>query len=224
MENLPVNAFDLAVVVIIGLAALIGLASGFIKGGLYLVSWVGAAFATLYGFPYARPYANDLIKTPWLADLAAGVAVFIAALIVLTLVSSLIGSWVRNSRLNAVDRSLGMLAGIIASVVLLCGAYTLLGGIWPKDERPAWVNDARSIPLLEEGGQKLRALVPGQSASFGEKILRDAQDKATKAMDAEKTLRNFLEPTTKPVKKGAADGSYSDSERREMERLIDGSQ
>ena len=38
-----------------------GLANGFIKGGLYLVSWIGAGFATLYGFPFARPYANDLI-------------------------------------------------------------------------------------------------------------------------------------------------------------------
>jgi len=223
MENLPVNAFDLGVVVIIGLAALVGLASGFIKGGLYLVSWAGAGFATLYGFPYARPYANDFIKTPWLADLAAGIAVFLIALIVLTLISSLIGSWVRNSRLNAVDRSLGMFAGVIAAIVILCGAYTLLGGIWPEDRRPAWVKDARSIPLLEEGGQKLRGLIPGESASLGEKALRDAQDRATKAMDAQETLRNFLEPTPKPVKKGTADGAYSESERREMERLIEGS-
>lgn len=223
MENLPVNAFDLGVVVIIGLAALIGLASGFIKGGLYLVSWIGAGFATLYGFPFARPYANDLIKTPWMADLAAGIAVFILALIVLTLVSSLIGSWVRNSRLNAVDRSLGMLAGVAGAVILLCGAYALLGGMWPADKRPAWVNDARSIPLLEQGGTKIRGLIPGQSASLGEKALREAQDQAEKALNAQKALRNFLEPTPKPVKKGAADGAYSDSERREMERLIDGS-
>jgi len=223
MENLPVNAFDLGVVVIIGLAALMGLASGFIKGGLYLVSWIGAGFATLYGYPFAKPYANEFIKTPWMADLAAGIAVFIVALIILTLLSSLIGSWVRNSRLNAVDRSLGMLAGVAGAIILLCGAYSLLGGMWAEEKRPAWVNDARAIPLLEEGGARLRAMMPGQSASIGERAIREAQDQAEKAMEAQKALRNFLEPTPKPVKKGTADGSYSESERREMERLIDGS-
>ena len=113
MDNLPINPLDLTTIVAFVLGGLIGLALGFIRGGLFVVSWVGAVLATIFGFPHVRLFARQQIETAWIADLTTGVVLFLVALVVLFLLSSMIGSWVRASHLNALDRSLGMLAGLI---------------------------------------------------------------------------------------------------------------
>ena len=84
-----------------------------------MASWAGAGFTTLYGLPVIRPFAREYVSEVFYADLLAGFSLFIAALILFFLASSIIASWIRNSRLNALDRSLGLLAGLVTSIVVL---------------------------------------------------------------------------------------------------------
>ena len=98
MENLPINILDIGVIVLLVLGAIIGLALGFVRGGLFVLSWLGSAIVTIFAFPVIRPYARQYIENEFFADLAGGVLVFIATLVVLFLLSSVIGGWVRNSR------------------------------------------------------------------------------------------------------------------------------
>ena len=64
------------------------------------------------------------------------------------LLSSLIGGWVRRSRLNALDRSLGMVAGIATSILLISGAYLVMENILPENKRQKFIKDAKGIPVL----------------------------------------------------------------------------
>ena len=43
MENLPINGLDIGVVAVLFVGALVGLAVGFVRGGLFVLSWLGAA-------------------------------------------------------------------------------------------------------------------------------------------------------------------------------------
>ncbi|MBT3399933.1 MAG: CvpA family protein, partial [Rhodospirillaceae bacterium] len=112
MEFGGFSVFDIAVLAIIFLGALFGLVTGFVRGGLFVASWIGAGLITIYGLEHVSPISNQYINPAWLADLVAGGGLFIVALIVLHLLSHMLSGWVRAGRLNALDRSLGLLAGL----------------------------------------------------------------------------------------------------------------
>ncbi len=209
---------DLAVIGIILLAGGIAFSLGFVRVVLALLGWVGAAFATLYGFSYARAFTQDWISVGFLADAAAGLGIFFTTLIILTIVSHAIGRRVRNSGLSALDRSVGLVFGLALGGVFVCLAY--LGVAWfmdmpPQlDKQPKWVQTAKSRPLVEWGAEKLQQLAPPEWAG---------QRGRTKSAP-EETRRRFeklIEPETRSTNSPSRSG-YSNQERREMDRLIKG--
>ncbi|MEE9249965.1 MAG: CvpA family protein [Alphaproteobacteria bacterium] len=222
MEILGFNITDLVVFAVVVLGALVGLALGFIKGGLIVLSWIGAIFATLYGFPTLRPYTRKVIETEMIADVAAGVALFLVTLLVLFLISSLVGSWVRNSRLNALDRSVGMLAGLGTAASLVCAAYLVLGAVQPRAEQPQWLRTARTMPLIERGAEILVTLMP-ERFGLGPAAPDDAERRARRRKEAERAVRELTTSRTQPAAPDGGSG-YKKEERREMDRLIQGAQ
>jgi len=72
MDNLPINATDILVFAILLISGLLAFFRGFVREVLSVGAWVGAAFATLYGFAHVRPYARDLIGIDMIADIIAG--------------------------------------------------------------------------------------------------------------------------------------------------------
>ena len=219
MDNLLINPLDIATIVALLLGGLIGLALGFIRGGLFVVSWVGSGLATIFGFPLVRPYARQLIETPWIADLAAGVGLFLVILVVLFLISSAIGSWVRASRLNALDRSLGMLAGLLTTALIITGGFLVAEPLLPTDNQPDWLKESRSLVLIRASARLLSAVLPEDALSIGTEKAEDAAEKARQIIDLDKIYRRLVEPEKKtsgaPERKG-----YDGKERRALDRLI----
>ena len=166
-EIAAINAFDFGVLAFVLVTGLMGLSVGFIKGGLWLGCWVGAIFATLYGYPFIEPTAaawlknRDIIANQFLADVAVGAGIFIVSLIFLFMVSSIMTGWVRGSRLNALDRSLGFLAGLVAAVLIVSAAYIPVVASWDKpEEQPEWLRAARLRPVIEWTSGIVQTLLP----------------------------------------------------------------
>ncbi len=230
MENLPANAADLIVIAILLVSALLAFSRGFVRELLSVVVWMGAIFATLYGFSYVKPYARQWISIDWLADAAGGAAIFIATLIALTLISNMLTSQVRDSALGAVDRSLGFLFGLFRGVIIVCLAYLLIAWILPKEEQPEWLRSARTIPLVEEGAGLLLQLAPENAVEKGSATMDRATEKTSEAIreQADEAIqmesRRMLESLTSPRPQGDTKGSgegYSDTQRQDMDRLFE---
>lgn len=222
MDSLPVNVFDIAVVIIVILSALLAYARGFVHEVLSVLGWVGAIFATIYGYPYLKPYARELIPVEVIADLAAGLAIFIVTLIVLSLVTRGIAGMVKASALNFLDRSLGFLFGIVRGAVVVCILYLGLSWLLPPPEQPNWVRSARSMPLIEDGADVLRGLIPEDAARAGNATAGSVQDKAEKILETERVFRDMLTKEPEAPKSNGTIGGYNRGERQEMERLIEG--
>ena len=181
------NALDIAVIAVILLSGLFAFARGFVKEVLSVGAWVGAGFAALYGLPYATPVAARFLPAGAVAEAAAGLAVFFVALVALSILTSAIARRVKESALSAVDRTLGLIFGLVRGVVVVCLAYIALSWVWPADKpqpQPQWIAGARTLPLLANGAERLRApprAIPRESAGNGE---RDAPcGRATKGSD-----------------------------------------
>jgi membrane protein required for colicin V production len=222
MANIPMNILDIGVILLLFLSAITGLILGFVRGGLFVISWLGSAVITFFTFPYMKPYTRQYIENDFFADLAAALIIFIIALILLFLLSSVIGSWVRNSRLNALDRSLGMLAGIITSTILLAGSYILAEKIWPPNKQPLWMLEAKALPLIRRGADAMHKLLPNNFEPKARKAFR-AKTSTTRKLIEKKAYERLINPNNRESNAQDRDG-YDKKERRGIENLLDKTQ
>ncbi len=142
------NWVDTLVLLVIAVSALIAFARGFISEVLGIAAWVGAFFIANAGAPQLRPAMRNWVGNADLADPAAYAAVFLVGLIVLSIITGMIGGAVRNSMLGGIDRTLGLVFGIVRGLVILAAIYVGTGFVVPTDRWPEAVADARSVPYV----------------------------------------------------------------------------
>ena len=218
LEQIPINTLDLGIILFLFIGAIMGLILGFVRGGLFVVSWLGSAITTILTFPEIRPIANKYIENPLIADLACGFGLFIITLIILFLASSLIGSWVRNSRLNALDRSLGMIAGIFTTGLILVLSFNISGIFWPTSKQPIWITESRSLILLQKGSDALSKLLPSDFQILTSRAINDGTSK-TKRLLEKKAFDLLVQPNDKNLNVRDRDG-YNKKERKGIENLL----
>ena len=211
------NELDLAIIGVIALSALFAVIRGFVREVLSVAGWIGAALVALYGFTPLRPHARDLLGPTLIADIALGAVLFLFALIVFSLITHAIASRVRGSALSAVDRSLGLVFGIVRGGVLVCLAYLLLVWAVPAGEHPPWVKSARALPLVQQGATWLTTLVPKE---FRDRALDEGQRRLDQARDARKTYDVLSSPPVRAAPAPAQTPGYAPGERSGMDRMI----
>jgi membrane protein required for colicin V production len=217
MELLGFNAFDLGVIGFLLLGAIFGFVTGFVRGGLFVASWVGAIVATIYAFPLARPLARDYVNPPWLADVLGGAVLFIVALIVLYLLSHMLSGWVRSSRLNALDRSLGLLAGTATAALVIAVGYLPLHDTF-ADDPPDWIRSARTRPVIETAALFVRDVLPENFWGKTGQALQQGRDRIDAIEDTRQAVDRLTAPpeTSAPVERPG----YKDESREQLDQLI----
>jgi membrane protein required for colicin V production len=151
---------DLVVLGVLALSALLALLRGFVREVLGIGAWVGALLAAIWAFPYARPRVREWLGSPDLVDPVAFGAVFLVVLLVLLLLSGWIGALVRRSVLGGLDRTLGLVFGLVRGAVLVVFAYIGAGMVIPVDRWPEPVLQARTLPVAYQGASWALAQLP----------------------------------------------------------------
>jgi membrane protein required for colicin V production len=221
MSALPFTMTDGLVVAIILLSGLFAFFRGFVKESLAIGAWIGAAAAALYGFKHVRPIARQFITVEMIADATAGIVLFIAALIVLSLISGFIARRVQNSRLSALDRSLGFLFGLARGAVIVCLALLVVNWAVPKEQRPDWLAQAKTLPVIEQGAQWLLNLLPREATSQTRAAADDARRKAEQAIEVKRSYDRLVnpQPQANPGAPPPPTG-YTADQRRDLDGLI----
>ena len=220
MGDLPVNAVDIAVGIVLLLSTLIAFLRGFVHETLSIVSWIGAIFATLYGFPIAQPYAREFIPVELLADVAAGVAIFVVVLVMLSIASRFLSSYVQESSLGALDRSLGLVFGLLRGFVIACLIWLGFSWVMPTDDQPEWVQEARTVPALNWGGDILVAFAPEHLLKESGDAADDAVENLRQLQENKETFERLQNAVSKDSESSSQDG-YNQGDRQELESLID---
>jgi len=219
MDSLPINAADLAILVVLVLSALLAFSRGFVHEVLGVAAWVGAALVTLRFFVPAQEIARDLIAIELLADIGAGVVVFLIALVLFSIVSRAVGRRVRESSLGFLDRTLGFVFGLVRGAVIICLLWLGLSWLMPPEEQPPWVREARALPLVDAGAEMIRALVPAELRLQEPGGASAAGGPAAPAVDL-RTPPLQPSPSTSPDASDE-DAGYGDQPRRELDRLLE---
>jgi len=218
-----INGLDLVVFGIILIAALLGLAVGFVRGVLYVISWIGAAAMAIYGFPYVRPFVREQISNPTIADVVGAAGLFIAAMAAFFLISALLTRWVRGSHLNALDRSLGFVAAAGTAVFLLCAVYIPYRAFVPEGDQPEWVREARVIPLIELGSRVVETELLDRVDQTMLPRRDDTGSDLESPIDKGATVRRLSEPRIAPDGEAGSEiaPAYQERDRQQMNRLLE---
>ena len=218
LADLPINLLDAGVIILIFGSAIFAYARGFVHEICSIAGWAGAILATIYGFHYAQPYARNLIEMTILADLAAGTLIFLFALVVLSVSTRKISRRIRDSALNALDRALGFLFGLLRGALIIIVIYIGLDFITPQKRQPEWVRNARVIQFAKPAANFLIAQLPDDYA-----IKRNRDQKSSNGSKIERDsgfiVRKLISPEPNKPKQPQRDG-YGAEERQDMDRLI----
>jgi len=249
-----VNFVDIVVLAIIALSTLLALGRGFVKEVLSVFGWIGATIGTLLVFfyvPQIREFFAKQITEPVLAEIACAVAIFVVLLIVLGFFNHAIASRVHASSLGPLDKSLGLVFGLVRGVVLVALAHMVMTDwLMPnKDQRPPVINEARTEPYVAMAADFIKSKIPQDWKDRAGAVF----DEGSKAVEQGKELNDTIkklspevpQPTTPPSGESPGDSSqnggqgtqrspagnqdgqgeqsgYKDAERKDLERLIQG--
>jgi membrane protein required for colicin V production len=156
---MPITLLDGILVGFTLVSAMLAMVRGLSREILSIASWAAAAAAAFFFYPLVLPYVQPYIDNEQIAMVAAAGVVFIVALIIVTLITMKIADWIIDSRIGALDRTLGFLYGAARGVLVV--AVGLLFFNWLVGANtPAWIANAKSRPLLESIGAKLESLLP----------------------------------------------------------------
>lgn len=162
METLPINGFDIAVIIFVLISAVLALFRGFLREFLSVIGWVGAVFVMLYGAPILMPLIQPYITNDTVNMIVCYVFVFLFSLIVFLIFSHFLAKLVHGgTSLGPIDRTIGFIFGIVRGVIVVALIYLVLVWVWPEDKHPIWIKDAKTIPYIASTANWIKTLVPG---------------------------------------------------------------
>ncbi len=206
---MPITILDLVLLAVMLISGLLAMVRGFMREILSIASWGAAALVTLYSYqkllPTAKAYFNN---SDTIASVAVIAGVFIGTLIVVSIITIRISDMILDSRIGALDRTMGFLFGLARGLLIVVVAFLFFAWLVPAKQRPDWVSSAKSLTMLQSTGDWLMSLLPD---------------------DPENTiLKKFKKPKPEdeqtdadPAAPGAT-GGYSKPTRDSLKQLIDG--
>lgn len=200
---------DLAVIIVVLVSGLLALLRGFTREVLAILSWVAAAAAAYYFHPLALPYIKPYISKDEFALAAAVAAVFFVALVLVSLVTVKLSDLILDSKVGALDRTLGFVFGAARGALIAIVAFVFYGWLVPDDKQPDWVKTARAKPFLQAGGEKLRDLMPEDIDAIVAKIKakKGGHEEPPPAEEPEKTAPAAESPApAEPPAEASPDG------------------
>src|SRR5262249_11539599 len=129
------------------------------------------------------------------------------------------------SSLNALDRTLGFIVGTVGGIAVVALTYlAFTQWIWATPaERPEWVLQARTLPLVEATADFLRGLAPPEYRGRARAAESEITRRARQAEEAQNALRALGSPSPNTPASDAETG-YKTDVRRDLERLIQNAQ
>jgi membrane protein required for colicin V production len=157
---MPVTLLDILLLAVMLISGLLAMIRGFLREVLSIASWAAAAVATIYAYPRLLPQAKQYFTSDLVANGVVVGGVFLATLIIVSVFTIKISDMVLDSRVGALDRTLGFLFGLARGLVIVVVAFLFFAWLVPEKSQPGWVRDAKSKVVLKGTGEWLMSMLP----------------------------------------------------------------
>jgi membrane protein required for colicin V production len=155
---MPISWLDIILIAIMLISGFLAMVRGFTREVLSVFSWAVAAVAALYLTPKYWEVLQPYIDKPSIAQMVFAAGVFVVSLIVVSLITFRISDKVLDSRVGALDRTLGFVFGLARGFLLVAIVFILFTAL--ARDQPEWVRNARSYPILQQTQVAIESLLP----------------------------------------------------------------
>src|SRR5438128_5718783 len=162
---MPITLLDVILLVVMMVSALLAMVRGFMREILSIASWAAAAGATIYGYPRLLPMAKQYFTNDYVAMATVVGGVFVGTLLIVSILTIKISDVVLDSRVGALDRTLGFLFGLGRGRISVVVAFLFFAWLVPDRSQPEWVRNAKSKIVLQGTGQWLISMLPDDPES-----------------------------------------------------------
>lgn len=157
---MPITLLDGLLLVIMLASALLAMVRGFSREVLSITSWIAAAAAVFYLLPHARDIASRYIAQEEIALVTAILVLFFGTLIIVSFLAIKLADLILDSRVGALDRTLGFVFGAVRGALLVAVAVLIVNLFIASDNQPRWVAEARAKPLIDQLGARISDALP----------------------------------------------------------------
>jgi len=173
---MPLTLLDIGLLVVMLISGILAMVRGFMREILSIAAWLIAAGVTLYGYARVEVFVRDYVTNDLLAKGIAIGGLFLLTLLIVSLFTVKISDLVLDSRVGALDRSLGFLFGLARGLIIMVVAFLFFSWLVPAKGQPDWVTNARSRVVLQATGDWLLSILPDDPETAILKRLRPGRD------------------------------------------------
>src|SRR6202049_2149299 len=193
---MPVTLLDIILIAVMLISALLAMIRGFMREILSMAAWVIAALVTLYSFTKLLPLAKTYFNNDIVAYAVVIGGTFLLTLLLVSVVTVRFSDMVLDSRVGALDRTLGFLFGLARGLIIVVVAFLFFAWLVPGKTQPAWVANAKSKVVLQSTGDWLMSMLPDDPESTILKRFKKPQPEDSEPAEAPPGQRGSLDTLT----------------------------
>ena len=213
---MPITWLDILLLGVMLVSGLLAMIRGFMREILSITAWAAAAVATLLLYPRLLPIAKANISNDLVATGAVIGGVFLITLLIVSIITVRISDMILDSRIGALDRTLGFLFGLGRGLIIVVVAFLFFAWLVPGSKQPDGVRNAKSLEVLNKTGEWLQALLPQDMDNYLSQWFKK------RPKDDEEAAPGQRSQSSSPEVTGSVRSSaYPRSDRTDMRQLID---
>ena len=189
---MPITLLDIILLAVMLISGLLAMIRGFMREILSIGAWGVAAVVTLYSYSRILPIAKQYFNSDAVAAGISAGGVFLGTLLIVSIITARISDMVLDSRVGALDRTLGFLFGLGRGLIIVVVAFLFFAWLVPDRSQPDWVRGAKSKVVLQSTGQWLMGMLPDDPESTILKRLKKPKPEDQDGADAAPDNRSEL--------------------------------
>ena len=144
---------------------------GFLLSILSASKWLLTYVITLFLFPKAKPYVEDLIDSEYVLDIFLGISLFVVVIFLILLINKSISRAITYSGLGTLDRIFGFFFGFFKAYIICVCIFATVNIVYNHKKWSINLDQSLTFPWVEKGSNYLIKEFPTQ------KEYEDAKEK-----------------------------------------------
>ena len=214
------SPIDIIIIILTIISMIYGYSRGLIKEILSILSILISVYMSINVYPNISLFIKEYIEMAVLADSISFALMFLFLYSFINIFINFIISSITNTPIRILDKNFGILFGFFRALLILSLINILLYLTLWKKNIPEWLNNSKSMILIDYTSDKLIKILPSRSLKSIEQLFNISLDNGVKKfINKEKQIDQYNEPVIN-LRKDNNQKGYSESDNDSLDKLF----
>ena len=210
------NNLDVILIILTLLSMIVSWSRGLVKEVLSIIGWILASVFIFYLLPYFTPFVKTYVAGSLMASFVGALILLIVFYILWFLATFKLLKTLRKSKLNSVDRTLGVFFGALRIFLLVILFNILLDAMLPEINQKPIFEQSHYYQAASAFSEPIKNMIPKETI---EKIKEKSKIKSKKQTDnSDELFEKLSKPQTKKIEKGKDEKKSEDKQKEKDEK------